>query len=113
MRELHGVTILAPVSRRAPNFGTWADKPRLPLAHHNIDRISVGMFALHTAVIAYVLLGWMIETRFTLLIYVLVLPLIMFQWLVNHGSSVVNNWENKLRSGHWHDPANAWEGNLF
>lgn len=77
------------------------------------DRVSLSLFAAHLAVVAYVGLGWIIESRPLLFAYLLVLPLIALQWLFNGGSSVINNWESLIRSGHWHDPDNRYEGAFF
>ena len=45
-------------------------------------------------------------------LYLLLLPAIMAQWYVNHGSCVMNNFESWLRSGRWRDPSNPEEGGL-
>jgi hypothetical protein len=77
------------------------------------DSFQAAMLALHLAVVAFVCLGWQMNSRLGLFAYVLLLPLIMMQWLFNRGSSVVNNLENWLRTGHWRDPRNPYEGHLF
>jgi hypothetical protein len=96
--------------------------PRVPeaskLTHwagedYRADAVAFGLFVLHLAIIAFVLLGWGMHSRDGLLAYLLLLPAIGLQWLFNGGSSIVNNSESWLRSGHWRDAANAWEGSFF
>jgi hypothetical protein len=67
----------------------------------------------HQAVIAYVCLGWTVQSRVGLFLYLLFLPLVAMQWLFNHGTSIITNLENWARTGHWHDPENPYEGHLF
>jgi hypothetical protein len=75
--------------------------------------LRIGIFIVHLTIIAYVTLGWMIHSREALFIYTLLLPVIVIQWLLNGGASIVNNIENLLRSAQWNDPGNLFEGALF
>src|ERR1700741_1931113 len=45
----------------------------------------------HQAVIAYVCLGWTVQSRVGLFLYLLFLPLVALQWLVNHATSNITN----------------------
>ena len=74
------------------------------------DSLSLSLLAAHLAVIAYVLIGWMSMSRLALFFYVLLLPALALQWLFNHGSSLLTNYESYLRTGHWRDPRNVDEG---
>ena len=74
------------------------------------DSLSYGLLAMHLAVMAYVLLGWMSNSRIGLLVYLLFLSALNLQWLFNRGSSLLNNFDTYLRTHHWHDPRNADEG---
>ena len=74
------------------------------------DRVQFWSFAIHVAVLVYVSLGWLISWRIGLYFYMLLLPMIPLQWLLNGGCSIVNNIENLLRLGRWHDPKNHFEG---
>ena len=78
-----------------------------------LDRLGRVFLVLHAAVIVYVSLGWLVPSRVALYIYLLVLPLIVMQWLLNGGSSIINNFENLARSGSWNDGRNTFEGALF
>jgi hypothetical protein len=40
----------------------------------------------------------------------LILPGIILQWLLNFGSSIVNNFENLARTGCWDDDGNVYQG---
>jgi hypothetical protein len=75
--------------------------------------IRAGLLLLHAAIIVYVTLGWATTSRIGLLTYALVVPLIMLQWLVNGGSSIVTNFEILARTGHWSDSSGHLEGTLF
>jgi hypothetical protein len=55
----------------------------------------------------------MATTRGALFAYLLILPLIVLQWLLNGGVSIVNNLENLVRGRPWNDPANPFEGMVF
>lgn len=61
-------------------------------------------------VMAYVLVGWTIDSRIGLLLYLLFLSGLALQWLFNRGSSLLNNFDTYLRTKHWRDPRNADEG---
>jgi hypothetical protein len=58
----------------------------------------------------------MITWRVALYFYNLLLPFIALQWLLNDGCSMVNNFENLLRKGEWHDQEKSspdHDGTLF
>src|SRR5689334_6421449 len=77
------------------------------------DQLRIALFGVHLALIAYVSLGWLIPSRTALFIYTLLLPMIVMQWLLNGGASIVNNIENLVRSGQWSDAQNRFEGAFF
>jgi hypothetical protein len=74
------------------------------------DSLSYGLLVLHLMVLAYVLPGWMAESRIWLLLCLLFLSGLCVQWLFNRGSSVLNNFDTHLRTQHWRDPRNSDEG---
>ena len=71
------------------------------------------MFMVHAAIVGYVVSGWTAETREALLVYLVLLPFIVLQWLLNGGSSIVSNIESLKRTGHWRDPEHGLEGVFF
>lgn len=77
------------------------------------DKLRFWLFAVHVAAISYVSFGWLITSRPLLYFYTLLLPMIVMQWLLNGGCSIVNNVENLLRVGCWRDPHNIFEGAFF
>jgi hypothetical protein len=77
------------------------------------DWLSVAMFLVHAAIVGYVVAGWTAETREALLVYLILLPFIVLQWLLNGGSSIVSNIESLKRTGHWRDPEHGLEGVFF
>lgn len=77
------------------------------------DRLSALFFGIHGAVVLYVAFGWMAASRGALFAYSLMLPLIVLQWVLNGGVSIVNNLENLARGRQWSDPANRFEGTFF
>jgi hypothetical protein len=68
---------------------------------------------IHFAIVAYMSIGWLANSRIGLFIYVLLVPLIMMQWLFNLGSSIVSNIESLATTGRWRNPDNEYEGHLF
>lgn len=74
------------------------------------DGLSYGLLAVHLTVMAYVLFGWMSNSRIGLLVYLLFLSALNLQWLFNRGSSLLNNFDTYLWTHHWRDPRNADEG---
>jgi hypothetical protein len=77
------------------------------------DGLRLALFTVHAAIVTYVALGWLIPSRGALYFYALLLPAIVMQWLLNGGSSIVNNIENLARTGRWSDTGNAFEGAFF
>jgi hypothetical protein len=77
------------------------------------DSLRIALFGLHLAILGYVALGWLIPSRVALFLYTLLLPLIVMQWLLNGGASIVNNIENLIRVRQWNDARNPFEGAFF
>jgi len=75
-----------------------------------MDRLGIFLFLLHLAVSAYILLGWAIPSTRHLMFYLVLLPAVAMQWLVNRSSCVINNIETWVRTGRWRDAANPEEG---
>ena len=78
-----------------------------------LDRLRATWLSVHAGIILYVGIGWLLPWRAALFTYLILLPLIVFQWLLNGGVSIINNFENVLRTGRWSDPDNAFEGAFF
>jgi len=85
------------------------DRDECP-AGPRLDGLGLTFFLSHLVVGAYICLGWILSSPWTLPFYLLLLPAIMTQWYVNQGSCVMNNIESLLRSGRWRDPSNPEEG---
>jgi hypothetical protein len=77
------------------------------------DLLRVTTFTLHLLIVTYVSTGWMSSTRIGLFFYLLLLPVIVMQWLLNAGGSILNNAETLIRTGRWHDARNTFEGHFF
>ena len=77
------------------------------------DKLHFWLLLTHLGIIAYVASGWLISSRILLYFYTLLLPMIVLQWLMNDGCSIVNNVENLLRKGQWNDPENRFQGAFF
>ena len=73
------------------------------------DALGRSLFVFHVLVGLYLCFGWLIPGAFALAVYMVVLPVIAVQWLLNQGSCVLNNFESWLRHGHWRDPRNYEE----
>jgi hypothetical protein len=77
------------------------------------DGLRASWFAVHVAIILFAGTGWLIAWRPVLFVYLLLLPLIVLQWLLNGGASIINNFENLARTGRWNDQNNPFEGAFF
>jgi len=77
------------------------------------DGLTAVFQGIHAAIVLYVALGWTAGSRGALFAYLLILPLIVLQWLLNGGVSIVNNFENLARGREWNDPENRLEGTFF
>jgi hypothetical protein len=61
-------------------------------------------FLLHIAILAMVILGWLVPARAWLAFYLIFLPLMVLHWRLNRGACVLNNLENWLRHRRWRAP---------
>lgn len=77
------------------------------------DPLRISVFLMHATIVGYVVSGWAAETGIALLAYVVLLPMIVLQWLLNDGASVISNFESVVRTGRWRDPNNRFEGAFF
>ena len=74
------------------------------------DYVGISFFAFHLGVSAYILFGWIVPSASALMFYLLLLPVVAMQWMVNHSSCVINSLESFLRTGRWRDASNPEEG---
>ena len=89
-----------------------SEREKIGRAIH-FDSLRIALLVVHLAIMGYVTLGWLIPSRVALYLYALLLPLIVMQWLLNGGASIVNNVENLVRVGRWNDARNPFEGAFF
>jgi hypothetical protein len=82
----------------------------LPDAPQKRDLLGNFCFYLHFAVMLFIVLGWLVPWRPTLILYVAFLPLVVIQWQFNKNSCVLNNLESFIRTGAWRHAGNAEEG---
>jgi hypothetical protein len=87
-------------ARRSPAFATT-------------DSLRLAVFLFHAAIVGYVVSGWTSDEAVALLAYVILLPLIVLQWLLNGGSSIVSNIESLIRRGRWRHREGGLEGSFF
>jgi len=80
---------------------------------HRIDKLKLASIGIHLVIVAYIAIGWTIPSRSFLFVYLLVLPSILLQWILNFGSSIVVNFENLARIGCWDDHNNLFQGTFF
>ena len=73
------------------------------------DGLGLSFFIFHSGIGEFVLAGWLISSYELLAFYLLLLPLMAMQWLINRGSCIINNVESWLRTGRWRDPDNCEE----
>ena len=87
--------------------------PSAVRSHFEWGLLRVGILSVHLVIVAYVGIGWLGSSRATLLFYLLLLPTIAIQWLLNAGTSILNNVESLVYTRHWHDERNSLEGHFF
>ena len=97
----------------AADFGNTSPLPPAMQGTFGWDLLRVTTFTVHMLIVAYVSTGWLASTRIGLLFYLLLLPTIVMQWLLNAGASILDNAETLIRTGHWHDSRNIFEGHFF
>ncbi len=92
------------------------EMPQLPSAAQGPfawDLLRATTFTVHLLIVTYVAIGWLSPNRITLLFYLLLLPMIVMQWLLNAGSSILDNAETLIRTGQWQHARNRFEGHFF
>jgi hypothetical protein len=67
----------------------------------------------HYAILAWGLLGWIIPSPEWLIAYMIALPVLGIQWLLNRNTCVLNNLETWLRNGKWRDDEDAGQGGFI
>lgn len=77
------------------------------------DHLGLSCFIFHLALGAFVLMGWLISSVAGLTFYLLLLPAMAAQWVVNEGACVINNVETWLRTGLWRDPEKGEDGRFL
>jgi hypothetical protein len=65
------------------------------------DLLGHACFTFHFAVMIYIVAGWLVPWRPSLVFYALFVPAIYMQWLVNKDTCILNNIEGWMRTGHW------------
>src|SRR5580700_10985479 len=58
-------------------------------------------FTFHFVVMIYIVTGWLVPWRPALVFYLLFIPAIYMQWLVNKDTCILNNVEGWMRTGRW------------
>ena len=81
-------------------MGNPADIDREALAPKR-DLLGHLCFTFHFAVMIYVVAGWLVPWRPALVFYLLFVPAIYVQWLVNKDTCILNNVEGFMRTGRW------------
>ena len=64
----------------------------------------------HWGLVIYALIGWLPNSGFWLIVYLIWLPALNVQWYFNNNSCILNNFESWLRTGKWRDENNPEEG---
>ena len=74
------------------------------------DLLGSVCFYLHFAVMIFIVTGWLVPLRASLIVYAFLLPSIAIQWRFNKNSCLLNNAESYLRTGSWRSATNPEEG---
>ncbi len=81
---------------------------RAPVAPRS-DTLGRSLFVFHVLIGTYLIFGWLAPFAMALAFYMVVLPIIAMQWLINQVPASLNNLETWLRHGRWRDPRNPEE----
>ena len=73
------------------------------LAAPSRDALGHFCFWMHFAVMAYIVLGWLVPWRPALLLYLIFIPAVYAQWQLNKDTCILNNIEGWLRTGRWYN----------
>jgi|JI9StandDraft_2_1071091.scaffolds.fasta_scaffold20296_3 hypothetical protein len=68
---------------------------------------------LHTALVIFVLVGWLVPVADILLVHLAFVPMLVVTWLLNANTCPLNNIESRLTKGVWRDPENREEGSFL
>ena len=68
---------------------------------------------LHYAVLLWGVVGWAIPSPAWLLAYLIAMPLIAVQWLLNGNTCILNNVESWIAAGRWRDETDADQGGFI
>jgi hypothetical protein len=77
------------------------------------DTLGLSLFIFHLGVGLYILTGWAFADATALTIYLVIIPAVVAQWVINRGSCVINNFESWLRTGCWRSRCNPEEGRFL
>lgn len=69
--------------------------------------------ALHYAILAWGIVGWTFPHQGWLIAYLVAMPAIALQWLLNRNTCVLNNVESWIATGRWRDPQDAEQGGFI
>jgi hypothetical protein len=69
--------------------------------------------ALHYAILAWGVVGWTIPYSPLLNAYLIAMPLIALQWLLNRNTCLLNNVESWVATGRWRDETDAEQGGFI
>jgi hypothetical protein len=85
----------------------------LPPQPQKRDLLGNFCFYLHFAVMIYIVTGWAVPWRAALVFYLVFIPAVFFQWLLNKDTCILNNTETWLRTGKWRDKTNNPEEGVW
>lgn len=84
------------------------------LARMILRQAAVGALrALHYAILAWGVLGWAIPSTPWLIAYLVAMPAIAAQWLINRNTCILNNVESWIVTGRWRDQDDADQGGFI
>jgi hypothetical protein len=67
----------------------------------------------HYAILGWGVTGWTFPAQGWLIAYLIAMPLIAVQWLVNRNTCVLNNLESWIATGRWRDATDAEQGGFI
>ena len=88
-------------------------RPRPLIAGRAASTLTGMCHCLHTGLVIFVLVGWLVPVSEVLLVHLAFVPMLVVTWLLNANTCPLNNIESRLTKGVWRDPESREEGSFL
>ena len=90
-----------------------SSRPRPLITGRAASTLTSACHYLHTGLVIFVLVGWLVPLADVLLVHLAFVPLLVVTWRLNANTCPLNNIESRLTKGVWRDPENREEGSFL